>query len=87
LQALGIPAVCVVSDQFVGLASALLSTPGANGALDSPPSVVVVPYPVSGIEADAVVVKATNAGPDAAQQISAKLAEAAGRAEAGHEPA
>jgi hypothetical protein len=68
-----------VSDQFIGLATALLSTPGANGVFDSPPAVVSVPYPVSGIEPEAVVVKGNDAGPDAAGQVSSKLAEAAAR--------
>ena len=70
------PAVCVVSDQFAGLAAALLGTPGASGQLDSPPAVVLVPYPVSGIDADAVVAKALAAGPEAAAAIAGKLGAA-----------
>jgi hypothetical protein len=68
-----VPAVCVVSDQFAGLAAALLGRPGASGQLDSPPAVVVVPYPVSGIDADAVVAKALAAAPEAAAAIAGKL--------------
>jgi hypothetical protein len=66
----------VVSDQFVGLADALLATPGAAGTLGSPPAVLVVPYPVSGIDHDAVVAKATDALAEAARLIAAKLGEA-----------
>jgi hypothetical protein len=68
-----VPAVCVVSDQFAGLARALLSTPGASGQLDSPPAVVLVPYPVSGIDRELVVAKALAAGPDAAAAAAGKL--------------
>ena len=78
MQAAGIPAVCVVSDQFVPLATALLATPGSAGALMSPPAMVVVPYPVSGIPAEAVLQKAQDAGPDAARELLRKLGELAG---------
>jgi hypothetical protein len=79
LQALGIPAVCVVSDQFAGLAAAVLATPGSSGQLDSPPAVVLVPYPVSGIDGDAVIAKALAAGPEAASAIAGKLGAASQR--------
>jgi hypothetical protein len=79
LQTLGVPAVCVVSDQFAGLAAALLGRPGASGQLDSPPAVVIVPYPVSGIDAEAVVAKALAAVPEAAAAIAAKIGAAGQR--------
>jgi hypothetical protein len=65
----------VISDQFVGLANALLATPGSAGSLASPPAVLVVPYPVSGIEHDAVVAKATDVLAEAARLVAAKLGE------------
>ncbi len=70
----------MVSDQFVSLAKALLLTPRSRGRLATPPAIVIVPYPVSGIDRDAVIAKGRAVAPETARELARKLAESSGDA-------
>lgn len=73
LEELGVPSVAIISDQFEGLAVATLR--GLKGGLpvDIPDVLSIVPYPISGLEREAVEAKATAVAPVVAERLARRL--------------
>lgn len=78
MEALGVPTICVVSDQFLGLGLAVRSGMQKQLGVATGPSFVVVPYPVSGLDPVAVEKKAIDAAPDVADEILFRLGDSFG---------
>ena len=69
------PTICVVSDQFLNLGLAVRSGMQKQLGVETGPSFVVVPYPVSGLEPPAVEQKAFDAAPEVAQEIAFRIGD------------